>query len=1240
MQSAALAAAQADLAQLARVSHRIAQIDSTERLTSVLDKLLPLLLKRMGENSNNITSNTSGDASDDDAAPVTHVYFQIHDQLSQLLSDIITRVRYDTECRLPCYALLQMLVVNNNDDGDDATIPMMDPTVPPMTTHLVLTFLTLGLPRLVLPTTMTLSSSTTTARLDDLWPGLMAIQRFDLSTPAKRTQSHSTAQLLLRCILDRLGTETVAASVPTTTTTSTNHSLLSWELARRICREPQAGGTVFDLLLDVLLYQPSPPTTAASTLPSPGLSQAGHERLPEFAGTTSLAASSTGCAKFLVLKRAIVELISPSGKWALFLSESHVKASPLGLARTVALLVVATGEEGTVAERAGRSLKRHLDSVAAVAGRRSETLVGNPAVFCVGLLSLCLGQVHADALLQSNSGAACQTLQTLSDGTSGTGLSPQILFSTKRRPVSDTTLSVIVSFVAAKILQDDPFVLLFPDDDDTTATHMHSVASLAVAVAQRTLAACPAQGLSMLRAKPYSATAHLLHALSTRLASSLPKETSSPSPSLVRANVVVPRLMARILTTACTVLEGGAQPHVSSRTATNAAPATDSDGNLAIRDYCYGVICTLARSAAAEACIFSPGLSHPEHTSSSTLVASTATLLFRCAANEHERLRPRAVAALDALLARYVKRFAAVPAAPKHSSAASSENPWTTGDGTMESSLLSVPTKDRASLLGALIPLVWSAAQCHKPKASRVAAARWASELLKELEITSACHILCFLAGDEDPTAASIARQGLGLSDLSDPEKSMESSLLGKLPDFGHFVDAVFSQSESKMASSVRYHQYRDFSFKGQAVALQFGTVCLLNDLYGGAEESIQTFLLALTESLSGFKSGGVAAGGTAHSLHAVDLLDQCSVCLLSLLGASHFVRKRIAGDDGVFGFAELKELTLRAKSSRTRRYLAGSCGKLFEDEEAWTAVGKDWLAEVSQVLAQSAEILATVDKSHAVLSYVHGGAFLGAHAVKAVRLHSETWQESLLGPPWMDVASILEVLGRGTLHQDEIIGNACSDSIAIALSYEGNDAPILTPCLYPASTHLLIQMGKANRKFAQGDTMNASRCLKVAVAAGISLAATTTSNHPGNGENKLTQSLGAVRLDCVDSLFDQLGSAAFRKEEEMALIAGEALACYADAFCPRKDVWASQEREWPRDYNEQFSKGLPPHEHVLYVLIRREFAASSPQKRTAVALALLAITARATRGVSIDSVCPSYLKLITPSHTFYSGYW
>jgi hypothetical protein len=59
------------------------------------------------------------------------------------------------------------------------------------------------------------------------------------------------------------------------------------------------------------------------------------------------------------------------------------------------------------------------------------------------------------------------------------------------------------------------------------------------------------------------------------------------------------------------------------------------------------------------------------------------------------------------------------------------------------------------------------------------------------------------------------------------------------------------------------------------------------------------------------------------------------------------------------------------------------------------------------------------------------------------------------------------------------------------------------------------------------------------------------------------------------------IGSMAFRKDNEVALVAGEALADYADAISPNNAVWSSSAPDWPGLYSDEFANELPPHQQV-----------------------------------------------------------
>ena len=106
-----------DLASLSRVSHRLALIDTSDKLQTVLDKLLSRLLQRIGDNNQLLLGTTDEKLKD--------ILSKIHYKLIEMLSHIMKRVRDDTKCKLNAYSILQLLVTveeeqeNNNEDQEE-----------------------------------------------------------------------------------------------------------------------------------------------------------------------------------------------------------------------------------------------------------------------------------------------------------------------------------------------------------------------------------------------------------------------------------------------------------------------------------------------------------------------------------------------------------------------------------------------------------------------------------------------------------------------------------------------------------------------------------------------------------------------------------------------------------------------------------------------------------------------------------------------------------------------------------------------------------------------------------------------------------------------------------------------------------------------------------------------------------------------------------------------------------------
>ena len=1162
----------ADLASLSRVSHKLAMTDAGPPLEKVLGLLLPRLLKRIGTNH-----------VEQQKGRPDEIFNKIHAKLVEMLSHTMQRVRADSDCKLPCNAILQLLMLDNE-------LQLPNTAVDPFTLNLSFAFLNLGLPRC--------SKDETEALLPGLLILLPVHSGIDsLQSGARKSQSHQLAHLIL-AVLERVVMEddrlpSVKSLMPPSLSTlagsnmdkgsssSPNHSTSPtvMDSVREICQQEMVASSLYELLLDALLYQPSP----SKSMPPAGLSQAGHERL--ITGT-NWAAEMAPQSRLKTFKVAMLTMVAPTRRWAILMN-----STALGTSRTVALLVAAAGDaHPDVADRAKLYLNAHLDGTRTKLSKDQavDSGLGNVLSLTCALLSLPLGSTNAESTLNK-----IQAIATLGIITTpirqDQSVQQQLFLSLRRRMASDKTSASVLSFVA-KILDESPRFLEEP-------VAAQAVGSLSVLAAAKLLGSTTStSGFSVLRAGPYIAAAQLLNALVARSSTSLD-------------------VSAKALSTACSVLSQASMPRPK---------LSQNEGSIAIRDACYGVVCSLSRFSTfcKEGYIF--GCGHP---SPSTTV-QTATLLFGCAANEEEALRPRAVAALDALLAAYCRLYqeGEDDVVMMEMDAPPVSNPWTTAvpDVHIAKRSKATATKlDKTGLAKALVPLLWSSAQSSNAKASRIAAARWASDLLTTLDLPNACHILCFLAGDSDVTASAIAREGLSLTkkvgDTFD-EVSMNNP---KLPDFAEITTVIFHKS-SGTASTWRPRFY-DFSYLGKAASLRFGLVCLLHDLYGGGDDAVGEYFRALGDTLATFSSAS-AGKGSAPGRDSMDLLDECAICVAGCTSTSAFARSMLVNGQMSFQLKDLEFLALYGSSSKARRYIAEACGKVYEDAMVWFENGQtpdlySWLNQnrLQKTLELCANKVAEAQKDVFTVGEVHGAAFLGARSVRALRLYA--WDETdkseslIMETCLTSASSIIKALGNGCSHLDEVIGNAFAECIDIALSYDSIDAPRLSPLLYEGMASALLDLDVALKRFGNGDHMNPIRASSLARAAGLALAASTS----GAGSTDATN-IGSARIQCVGALFELIGSMAFRSDAEIALVAGEALATYADAYSPDNAVWSSSTDVWPEKYSESLYSQLPPHQQVLYALVQRDALASNPHKRAATAPALLAIVGLAARRVNNNS--------------------
>jgi proteasome component ECM29 len=535
--------------------------------------------------------------------------------------------------------------------------------------------------------------------------------------------------------------------------------------------------------------------------------------------------------------------------------------------------------------------------------------------------------------------------------------SRRALLSCARTRTSEQTASHALKFVA-KMLDDDPRIFRVSgshggaelDDgsyDDVAAVSIGTLALAVVGDLHR-----PGSSAS----QALDSAASLLGALSVRLSlfyDARARRSSSsggggsddddvtnvasPSPSLERMR----SLLASCARRACAVL---------APTSTGESASSASGIQVNIRDRCYGVLCTLSRSFFAlddgYALFDCGGGEYPDNNDDGgrrlpsgggpapppLRATSTAALLFGCSSNEVEMLRPRATSALDALLAAKVRvvKFLAekeralllLESAP---SVAAVDNPWAV-DREVE-----VKPKRRDVVVGtalsrSLLPLLWRAARRNQPKSSRLASARWSSELLLRLDDTSAFHLLCFMSGDDDATVVAIAKQALGVDKTMGEDNilSLENSPDAELDGGGDTtVRVAFSVLMGVIVGSSpmdNWPKYSNFPVIAKAVTIRFLLQSLFSEVNFYADKddgsALKEFVAVILRTLAFYE-------GRPLSRDETDLIDECAVALASCTLTSKDARLVVAGRDGVaerqFSYSDIANQALTSNSSKTR---------------------------------------------------------------------------------------------------------------------------------------------------------------------------------------------------------------------------------------------------------------------------------------------------------------------------------
>ena len=1086
-----------DVASLSRVSHRLAMIDDAAQFESVVAKLLPKLLARMGKNHQQMQKS--------EYSPLKPQLQQVQSKLMEILSHVLKRVKQSTTSSslkprsdntnngdhgragpLPCQAILDLLV-QRSSDGSYAC-----QDVDALTKNLSLTFLSVGVPQTPDPST--------------LLPGLLVFlyeerKHQQLSNHANVASAASTLTLLILHTLMALSPPPMSSSSSTKTETSVS-SFDDQEMVRLFLhRHEECAAILYELILDVLLWTPPKPVVGgtASTLPPEGLSQQSQQRLK------SSVASPLWTKSLDTTKMALLDLIAPCRR-AIFIG-SKEGTNARNVARTITLMLVAKGNSITAdsattyfqmdmnsngrptrnKNRKKRLASDTLQRVDVADNEKDHTSTNNFLVasdeVILELVSLTVGQGQAESIATEHERLKKpNSILPLHCAFEECSTDSAILWSGKRRAVNlATTASVLWDALALQIV---PLRQASDGSQLATGSRLIVVGMMLAFLGEKYLSSPQgaSSAMSMIQAKPYLALAELLQALTVQVCKG-------------GQSVEVEDLKLKFMRIVEEVLNRQVATSISAESR-NTSMIMNSEGSWAVREECYAILSHLCRSSNGEGSIVS---------------ISTASLLFSCASKEHERLRPRSVACLDTLLEAFTRVFSTTPdSAHGHDAAIQSEapsaNPWAamTNPGKPKAKSDTRTNKDDARniLSRALVPLLWNAAASHHPKASRVAAARWAHVLLKrnKLDVAKGCHLLCFLTGDQDVTVASLANQGLfegmnthsddeGLPALLDLDKNDSNESSYAEMDFLKYTELVFQINRNEASS---FPQYGDFSFAGKASSLKFGLYCLLADLYGGENTAVALYLDAMIKTLHYFLAEAKSAV-PVRDRASTDLLDQCSICFLSLLRSSSFARVEVSRVDSVFlsqnlGLLELEELAVTARSSMARRHFAGAIGSLFEDPSLWKESNsmEHWLGNsgIGTMLERCVLQMGHIQKSHYQTGKLHGSIYLTGRVLRALRLKVVQCKDpnssnSLsMSRIWEQCTVLLRFLGAGVLHHDEVLSNASVSAVGVALSFDSLDAPQLDINMVEGTALLLESISKAINKFTNGDAVEPFRTI------------------------------------------------------------------------------------------------------------------------------------------------------------------
>ena len=476
-----------------------------------------------------------------------------------------------------------------------------------------------------------------------------------------------------------------------------------------------------------------------------------------------------------------------------------------------------------------------------------------------------------------------------------------------------------------------------------------------------------------------------------------------------------------------------------------------------------------------------------------------------------------------------------------------------------------------------LMPLLWNAAM-SKIASARNAAARWCSDCVNRVSAVDAVQLLVYLSGDPDPSTAFESKIGLQLNDDGIATRTILATSppyppLPLLPSFASLIAVLFSSAPAKRPT---FHQSNATS---KLHLLRAALAVFLASANSPSPADLAVYAQALAATLT-----------AANPPPA--LSDEASTCMSRLMRttpafASIFLLSPNTPPPITYEQFTALALTIPSAVARLNMSICASI--------VLAAHPPSLLARVDQTLTACVPKLAFDHLFNAVHS--HGAAHLASHTLSALL-------ESACEPPAATlklIHAIMESLSAGVKSSDNYVSLACSRSLALVFAHPAPPVYLTTLCgefagAFKALASVII-------KYSKGDLVDVPRCAVYLESSGPILRASSAAGYDA-------ASFAREREALLDSLYETLGGEAFKKDNEIVMSAGRALADYAD--CTHCAVTAPPPLHLDEAFSEATAKELDFCAETIYRLFTQQLASSNPSKRTAGISVLFMLVVRA----------------------------